>query len=374
MSEALVEGQLKPSTRTGHAEQPFEFRELTPTDPLWTEVISAADHDIYHRPGYLVLEAQRTGHRAAAAYVSWGSGGLLVPFLARHIDIEGADGVLDATSPYGYSGALLLGESDHATRAAAVGHLWQALREAGYCSAFLRMHPLLTSANDAFDPATLLYHGEVVTIDLTRSDEELWQGIRKENRRVIRRSREAGLGVRFEPTSDPHLAEFTDVYFETMRRVAASPFYFTFDHAYYSALATQLANDLTLSTVKHDEVMLSSSLWSRSSGIVQSLLGGTRTAALRMQPNVIETYEAALWHREAGDKVINLGGGVGAQQDSLFRFKRSFSSDTRAFHSVRMVLDEDRYGSLTLAQARSLGVTPDQLVSTGFFPTYRARA
>lgn len=367
---AIADEPPEPSSRPSGRR--LEFSELAPTDPLWAEVVSSAEHDIYHRPGYLALEARRAGYRAAAAYVSWGSGGLLVPYLVR--PVEGADGVQDAASPYGYSGALLAGESDLPTREAAVARLWQGVRELGYCSVFLRMHPLLTAAHDGFGAAALQPTGEVVVIDLSRSDDELWQGVRKENRRVIRRSREAGMAVEIGSSTGAQLQELTDIYFETMRRVDATPFYFTFDHGYFSALGAELGDDLALSTTSLGSTLLSASLWSRAGGIVQALLGGTRTGALRMQPNVLETYEAMLWHREAGATVMNLGGGVGARRDSLFRFKQSFSPDTRAFFSVRMVLDEERYRSLTLERARALGAAADQLAATGFFPAYRASA
>lgn len=349
----------------------FEFLELDPADSLWLAGVATAEHDIYHRPSYSKLEAGRTGHRAAAGYVSWATGAMLVPYLVR--SIEGTD-LSDLVSPYGYSGALLLGESDASTRSGAVQALWNGLREAGYCSAFLRLHPLLTAAHDAFAPEDLHLTGEVVVVDLTKAPEDIWTGMRKEARRVVRRSREAGISVEFCEAGATALREFSEIYIETMRRVGAADLYYTLDHDYFRALSRGLGEDLELSVATAGDSVLCSGLWSQSAGIVQSLLGGTRTDALRLQPNVIETYAGILHYREMGAKMLNLGGGVGAQRDSLFRFKRSFSPDTRAFHSVRKVLDEATYKALTLERARAIGTTAEQLASIGYFPAYRATA
>lgn len=350
----------------------FQFAELDTSDPRWRELLHGTEHDIYHMPQYLALEAARTGASGGAALVSWESGALLVPYMARKVPSEPS--VWDASSPYGYGGALLLGESDLATRRAAVREFQNGMRELRFCSVFLRLHPMLDAINDAFDVGTLHSTGETVVIDLTRTQEDILEGMTKDVRRVVRRSRESGMVTDFPEATDVQVRNVAEIYTETMKRVGAEPVYYTFDLGYFKALLGDLEGHVGLSTVRLDGETLCASVVSRSSGIVNSLLGGTRTSFLRMRPSVLETYDTVRWYQEAGARVLNLGGGVGGQRDSLFRFKRSFSPDTRAFRTARIVLDPATYQRLVEQRAGELGVSTAQLAATGFFPTYRAAA
>jgi len=49
----------------------FTFAELGVEDTRWSEALARVDHDVYHLPGYLALEARRMGGRAIAALVGW---------------------------------------------------------------------------------------------------------------------------------------------------------------------------------------------------------------------------------------------------------------------------------------------------------------
>lgn len=350
----------------------LEFSWLEPSDVRWWEILGHTPHDIYHRPEYVVLEAKRTGTRPGACLVRWESGALLVPILSREQPATDGSESLDAVSPYGYAGALLAGEASDGLRSAAVQELWQGLRELGYCSVFLRLHPLLEGANSAFGDGALHHTGDIVVIDLQQDPEALWMGLEKNARTVVRRAWRANLNmVPLEPLAD-YLEEVASIYTETMQRVGARPTYLSFDLAYFKELHAGVGDILSLVGVEVDGKPICVSLNSSSHGIVQSMLGGTRTKARPLQPTVVETYESMLYYREAGARYLNLGGGVGGRRDSLFRFKRSFSNDIRPFYSVRVVLDERRYATLVKESARSRGVPESQLLGSGFFPAYRA--
>lgn len=332
--------------------------------------MAAARHDIYNRPEYVVIEAERLGGRPAAGYVSWESGALLVPYLSR--EVEGDFHALDAMSPYGYSGALFVGESDVETRRAAVTRLWQGMRELGYCSVFLRMNPLLDGTCDAFAGEFLHLTGSTVVVDLDRSNEELWYGMHKEVRRKYRRALEAGVAVTHSDPREGHLDEFVTLYLQTMSRVGATPRYFSFDLDYFRRFAAELGEFLSLVVVAHEGSVVCAAINSLVGTLAQSMLGGTRTEARSLSPNIVEIYDSMLWGREAGARYFNLGGGLGGQHDSLLKFKLGFSTETRPFHTVRAVLNESRYAALVAQRARTLGVPEARLLDSGFFPAYRS--
>ena len=73
------------------------------------------------------------------------------------------------------------------------------------------------------------------------------------------------------------------------------------------------------------------------------------------------------WAKSRGLQRLHLGGGVGASEDSLFRFKAGFSTDRHPFRTLRVVLDELAYADLV--RARQPQSDPGD--HTGFFPLYR---
>lgn len=100
-------------------------------------------------------------------------------------------------------------------------------------------------------------------------------------------------------------------------------------------------------------------------GLVQYHLSGARAARRRQQPTKLLLDEVRRWAAEQGYHTLHLGGGVGAQEDSLYRFKAGFSKRRHDFFTWRIVPDPSRYERL----CASTGVDAD----TGFFPAYRQR-
>ena len=79
----------------------------------------------------------------------------------------------------------------------------------------------------------------------------------------------------------------------------------------------------------------------------------------------------AQWARGRGNSIVHLGGGVGgAIDDSLFAFKAGFSHRRHPYRTLRLVADQQRYHALIQEQARRVGSTTEELLSSGFFPAY----
>jgi hypothetical protein len=56
----------------------------------------------------------------------------------------------------------------------------------------------------------------------------------------------------------------------------------------------------------------------------------------------------------------------------LFTFKAGFSHRRHHYQTLRLVADQERYDALIQERARRLGSSTEELLSTGFFPAYRA--
>ena len=360
-----------PALTAASGSQGGEAALLRPWEPEWVTVLRAARHDVYHLPRYADMDASRVGGEAVAYRYREGSRVLLQPLILRHV--PGADPgsgagtparpVLDAISPYGYSGpvsdAPLIDEGFWRRACEAMPGC---LAGAGVVSCFVRLHPLLPPRLDALARVgRLVQHGHTVTIDLRTAEQEQWAQVRPNHRRQINRARRHGITVRLDDWT--RLGEFVDVYHETMTRVGASPEYF-FDRGYFDGLHAALGDTTHLAIAEREGEVLGGGLFLSHAGILQYHLGATRTEHLPEQPVKLIFDEVRRWAGGRGWTDFHLGGGVGGSEDSLFHFKAGFSRDRPAFFTWRLICDPEAYQRLV----ERPGVPQD---SGGHFPAYR---
>jgi hypothetical protein len=351
-TELPPEGAPAPPTLTG--------RLLDVDAPEWGTVLRGARHDFYHLPAYMALCAKQEGGRPHALYVTEDGRALLLPLVIRPIP----GGGFDATSPYGYPGPVGIGTDDPAFLRIALVAGVQVLREAGIVSAFVRLHPLLNASPPA-GIGTLVQHGETVSIDLALPTEELWAQTRLNHRRDITRAVRLGCVARMDEDWR-HLESFKELYRATMARLSADPFYF-FEDAYFDHLRGALGDSLHLCVVEREDAIAAAGLFVETGGIVQYHLSGTGDAFRMVQPTKLMMHFVRSWAKDRGNRVLHLGGGVGADNDSLLQFKAGFSPLRHSFSTLRMVIDETEYGRLVEARHPLL----DPVASSGFFPLYR---
>ena len=241
------------------------------------------------------------------------------------------------------------------------------LRREGFVSLFVRSHPILGPALPA-TVGTVVEHGPTVAVDLTLSRDTLWAQLRKSHRRDIARAMEAGHRVTLLDGDQAYRA-FASLYRDTMARVGAEPYYL-FDEAYFRTLREGLGERLVLAAISQGGRFVSAGIYTVSRSIVQAHLSATdsRFGAVTAPATKLMDWSMALWSKAAGRAWFSLGGGRGGSPDSLLQYKEGFSPTRKPFHSLRLVLDEERYGQL--AAARGLSGDPGAL--TGFFPLYRA--
>ena len=194
----------------------------------------------------------------------------------------------------------------------------------GAISCFLRLHPFLGPPLESFKRAgSLVVHGQTVVIDLSRSEEELWRGMRANHRVQIRRARGRGVTV----VEDEHwsrLAEFVSVYWATMRRVGAEEQYYL-PVSYFEELRRRLGRSIHLLLVEKDGEVIAGGIYTQAGGVVQYHLGASASEHLHLNPVKVMFDHATRWAKRRGDDWLHLGGGVGGADDSLFHFKAGFS-------------------------------------------------
>ena len=348
-----------PAARTVGGSRTLDGRLVEAHAPEWAEVLERTPHDFYHLPGYVALCAAHEGGRACALYVAEGKRALLLPLIVRDIDAE----AIDATSPYGYPGPLMPADDESFARLA-LAAARQVLQEAGVVTAFIRLHPLLNPPLPS-GFGLIVQHGDTVSIDLTMSAGDLWGQFRKNHRRDISRATRLGFAARMDETWE-HFETFKRLYRSTMERRGATAFY-SFDDAYFTSLRETLGDRLHLCVVERDGLVAAAGMFVETGGIVEYHLAGSDDGLLQLQPLKLMLHYVTGWAKDRGDRVIHLGGGLGATSDSLLHFKRGFSPRCHAFSTLRMVLDWGAYRRLV--QEHDPGLDP--MDRQGFFPLYR---
>lgn len=338
-------------------------------DGRWHAMLARCPHDFYHLPGYVALTARWEGGEPAAFLVEAGSCRLLLPLLIRPLPPGSPVAGQDATSPYGYPGPIWNPD-------AAPGDVVEALRrcadlgaEVGLVSSFVRLHPVLDDGEAAArldDPRVrLVDHGPTVGIDLTADDAATDEAVRQSIRANVRKLRAHGFTVRRDEPGD--LEAFQAIYLDTMERLGSSAFY-RYGPGYFAELQRQLGHHFHLfAAVAPSGEVASAGIFTAVDGVLQEHLAGTASAYLPASPSKLLIVEVRDWGRRTGARVLHVGGGLGAREDSLYAFKSGFGALRFRFRSLQIVHRPDAFHALVPPALRSLPA--ENTVS--FFPPYR---
>ena len=346
-------------------------------DPRWREALGRLRHDFYHLPEYVRLDGEWNHAQPRAFLARRGDEELFIPYLLRRCDslfpeVAGSDKVYDVVSPYGYPGLLLSDTARTSPEFARRAMQWlnESLREMGVCSAFLRMHPLLSQGlSELFPAGVFTAAGETVAMDLTLDEGELWKGIREGHQGTIKKCQKLGFVAR-EVSLRECIEGVTEIYWETMDRVQAKESYY-FGREYFARLG-EMPGAVHCWVVEAGGRQAAACVFFECGGIVQAHLGGTRSEFLNKSPFHLLLYSAAEWARSRGNRYLHLGGGVGGSNDRLLQFKHGFSRLRFPFSTLRLVTDERKYRELTARRARAADISGEQLSAGDFFPAYRA--
>lgn len=342
---------------------------LAVDDARWSREVKRHTHDFYHLPEYARICAQWEGGEPEAYLFKQGDNAMLLPLLIRSLPKDLNELGLDASSPYGYPAALFNDGADDDFRRKAVGSYVEAGRARGLITTFIRLHPILTpSLPLAEDSAwTTEVEGPTVGLNLQENQGEWESRLSNNHIRDIRKLKGKGFEVNFDHPDGEEV--FRKVYIESMKRIGVNDLYL-FSENYFEALSETLGACQTICiVVSPDGEVAAGGLFVRTGDIVQYHLGGTREAFLRLAPSKLMFYETRKKMALLGARILHLGGGLGAQRDSLFRFKAGFAGREYLFATSRVVHDQKAYESL--CQRRLSHKDNERFENSRFFPLYR---
>lgn len=334
---------------------------------VWKEQIAlVSNSDFYHTYDYHQLSKSNDEYPILIKYGD-GQTSLLIPLLLR--DIDNSD-YKDATSVYGYAGPLVQHIDENFNVDDFQDEFNQFLQKNNIVSVFSRLHPYIEHQESILKGlGTITALGNVVNIDLTDTIENQRAKFSRRLKTYLNKSRRSCTVIK--GNIDEHLDDFIRLYHENMRRVDADDSYFFTNEYYRQILSSEdYESELSLCVHTESEEIIGAAMFMKKGDIVQYHLSGLSEEHFELNPIKLVIDEMRIKSTEEGYKYFNLGGGLGSNEDSLFRFKSSFSKDFKEFKIWKYIVNENAYKEL-VSQKLGNDHAPN-IIEADYFPAYRA--
>lgn len=333
----------------------------------WNEVVgSFAVMDVYYTNAYVRSFYKNGDGEAVLIYFHDMNTRAINVILKRDIaqtekfkDVLKPESYYDIVTPYGYGGMLVEGDITNELET----EYQRFCANQNIVSEFVRFHPLLKNQVHMQNICHVYKHGKTVAIDIS-DKKQMWNSFTSQNRNKIRKAMKNELTVHFGK-EEWMLSKFMDIYTQTMKRDGASDYYY-FGRSFFESVYQDLGDKMFFFYVKKEEEVIAMTIILLGQDIMHYHLSGSLAEYNKFAPVNLMLYQAALWGNEHGYHWFHLGGGLGAQEDSLFEFKKSFNrNETWDYYIGKKIWNTDMYRQL----CDIAGIEADE---KGYFPAYRA--
>lgn len=264
----------------------------------------------------------------------------------------------DAVASWYYGGPLASAGASSDTVEQARAAFGKHCRDAGIVSEFLRFDPNLAN-HETFSEVDPEFNRHTVPVDLTQSDDELWDGFEKRNRNAIRQGQQSSLEI--EPSTDTEdYRAFYEIYSNAMEAQDASEHY-RFPFEFFERLLN-IEERSTLLVARDDATVVGGALVVHDGEVAHDYLRASNPDYWDQRVNNLLCYEALMHMRDRGHKLFDFQGG----RPGVFKFKKAFSPDRREFYIGKEIHLPDVYDQL-IEDAAAAGIDTEK----DYFPTYR---
>jgi hypothetical protein len=349
----------------------FEVLGLT-DENRWLDMFHQVGiYDIYHLPVYHRLS--EISDEGKGILITYTKDDLIVlfPLIVRMIaNVPGLEitgqGWYDAVSVYGYSGPVASRALTKKEKVQYYASLMEYFDSAGIVSVFSSIHPLLGQAELLEGYGDLVPTAPTISIDLTLPKEIQWNNYRKRYKSKINQLKKLGYSC-YEDKEKEKWDIFIDLYYELMRELNASPYYF-FPMEYFSFLKNEMNDFVNLFICLHEGEVIHSAIVTCCNDIVQyHLVGAVKGGHKAMSPGKLLIDTVRLWGIEKKARSLHLGRGLGGAKDSLLHFKEGFSKQENTFWFWRFIANINKYQQFS----QTLAITNFLDVDNNYFPIYR---
>jgi hypothetical protein len=338
----------------------------------WIELLEKIGvYDVYHLPSYHKLS--EISDKGKAVLLSYVRNNLIVvfPILLRKIDSISifetvGEGWHDAVSVYGYAGPLSSRVLSKKEKKYFWGHLKEYFDSARIVSVFSSIHPLLNQKDLLNGFGEIISTNPTLSIDLTLPPEVIWGRYRKRYKSQINQLKRKGYNC-FEDKDKFYWNEFIDSYYESMRKINATGYYF-FPRDYFAYIKDKMSDFVKLFVCFHENILVHAATITYCNGIIQyHLVGAVENDHKEIGPGKLLIDSVRHWGVERKAYNFHLGRGFGGAEDTLLHFKKGFSNKENAFYLWRLLNNNEIYDELVNELKRKTGIGS----RNSYFPAYR---
>jgi len=331
----------------------------------WDEIVKTfAEYDVYYLCGYVKAFMIHGDGEPQLLYYENEEVRAIYVYMKRKTAIEG---VYDSITPYGYGGVLFDCEVTEGQEKTFWKEYLKKMSEENIVDNFVRYHPVLANAVPMKVLSPVIDLGKTVAMDLT-SPEVIWENIHSKNRNMIRKAAKNGIDICHGQGMDL-MVEFIKIYNATMDNDNAKEYYY-FKHPFYESIHDDLKNNYEMFYAIYDGKIIAMSILLFANRRLNFHLSGSDIEYRYLAPSNLLLYQAALWGCEKRMKTFHLGGGVGSDEDNLFKFKIAFNKKSDYQFSIdKQIFDQQMYGELVKLRAASDKAFDPR---SNFFPLYRS--
>ncbi|KAA1246933.1 peptidoglycan bridge formation glycyltransferase FemA/FemB family protein [Aquimarina sp. RZ0] len=326
----------------------------------WNQLLEKVDgHDFYHTFDYHQLSKSDDEKPILIKY-EYENKIIGLPLLMRKIfDTD----YFDITSVYGYAGPLSKNIDESFDADDFKKQLEAFFKENKIVSVFTRLNPYIQHQEVILGGlGEIKTLSKIVNINLTRDLDIQRSFFSKTTKRYINKARKQCTVRNIESEDD--IIIFKELYYENMDRVNAKESYY-FPENYFNSFinSKEINTDVLFAIHNETNKIISAAMMVKTNKIIQYHISGTRNDYLYLTPIRLLIDEMRIRGTQENYTCFNLGGGLGNQEDSLFKFKASFSKDSKDFKIWKFIVNQEIYDKLTNQYAPTM--------SSDFFPKYR---
>ena len=343
--------------------------QLIEDEHIWCSILQRfIEFDVYHTHEY-ALVSELESAQVYLLHFQFHELEFIFPLVKREIVLNNRQ-YFDFGSVYGYPGPIFKGAWGFDDLKEAWGVVSDFLGAQSIVCLVSRLNPFCYTDPNLDLIGEVRAISSIVAIDLELSEEQQVSEYRSNHRRDLRKLAKQGVTCR-KVNAGQYLDAFIEMYNGTMDRLGAARGYY-FSKDYYNKLfsANSFTTELYLCFDEAD-VPVCGGIFFSTGCIMHYHLGATAESHLRLAPTkmLFDTVrrESAL----SGYKKLNLGGGLGGQDDNLFRFKAGFSKSTFRYEMFTCKFDGAVYDQL-LDQRRAEAAASGGVLQQNFYPEYRA--
>ncbi|MCX7748440.1 MAG: GNAT family N-acetyltransferase [Clostridia bacterium] len=320
----------------------------------------ASHKDIYFSYDYCHLhEANGDGLAKAARFHGSNGMTLLYPFMLKPIHgYLSEHPYFDIESAYGYGGPMVQNfNTSDMEDFEELFHQW--CLDHFVVAEFIRFHPLTGNHLFFSREIQVAKNRSTVYIDLEKGIDYIWNhAISSKNRNMIRKAERAGIGI----YSTTDFDTFTNLYIKTMDRLSADPSYY-FTEPYFKELFKLQNRCIFLLQAVLNDKTIACAVFLYGGEYLHYHLAASDPEYLGYAPNNLLIYKAIEAGYERGLKKFHLGGGLTAlEEDTLYKFKKSFSKDSGEFYIGKRIHNAPQYHYFMGEWKKKTGMEPTRFL------------